>query len=644
VTVTAPYLELAPEPAADGEPDSADINVLDLVLDVVNRQARNLDAHIANSIISGEIERTIDGASTLTITVHDPDRALLRSGMFDFPYTVNVRLDRLQFRLCKVSKQDTDLTLTFEDLQVSELRAHRKPRKASRSAVTRAEFVLSLVREVRPPIKFICPELHVRQPLGITNARLRLNASTRARQRKPGLNQDVRALTIGGAPADKGQIANLERVLDVASSQMAPDKATLALVEACIVESSCRNLDHGDRDSLGILQVRQSTAQGMRIASRDVEACANAFLTRGFYGKGGAISLARKHPDWTAGEIAQACQGSAFPGRYDQVKGEAQKILAAYGGGLGGSGGFTEQVVDSNYTFRRGSTNGKPEDSWTCIQRLASEVQWHAFMSAGALYFISDPQLMKAKPRLVLHEYEDGVGAIDFDIDQGKVKSDVTVTCRASRWIAAPGAVVQIEDCGPADGRWLIHSIRRGLYDANATIMLKRPVAPLPEPVSLKTVPVTGKVSHSNPYKASLDKRTALVYQACLAMDSKRYPYVWGGGHYACGIADKGAGGSLVGFDCSGSTCAVLAAANLGFSSGGPVDVSGTIAAKWGQPGEGRTFTVWANSVHVFIIFNTPKGKQHFGTGDWGKGWGGAGFNPNMHPTAGFTPRHWPGL
>jgi len=544
------------------------------------------------------------------------------------------------FRLCKVSKQGDDLTCTFEDLQVAELRLHKSPRKASRSKVTRAEFALSLVREVRPAIPFICPELHTQQPLGITNAKLRLNASTRARKRKPGLNQDARALTIGGSPADKGQIANLQRVLDVANSQMAPEKATLALIEACIVESSCRNLNYGDRDSRGILQVRQSTAQGMRIANRDVEACSNAFLTRGFYGKGGAISLARKHPDWSAGEIAQACQGSAFPGRYDKVKAEATKILAAYGGGTG----FTQEVVDSAYQFRRGGASGQREDSWSCLQRLASEVKWHCFMSAGALYFISDTELMKAKPRLILHENEEGVGSIDFDIDQGKVKSEVTVSCRASRWIAAPGQVVEVEDCGPADGRWLIHKIHRGLYDADATITLGRAVKPLPEPVSLKTVPVTGKLSHSNPYKASVDKRSALVYQACLAMDRKRYPYVWGGGHYACGMADKGAGGTLTGFDCSGSTCAVLAAAHLGFYQGGPVDVSGTIAAKWGQPGEGRTFTVWANSVHVFIIFNTPKGRQHFGTGDWGKGWGGAGFNPNMHPTGGFTPRHWPGL
>jgi hypothetical protein len=34
---------------------------------------------------------------------------------------------------------------------------------------------------------------------------------------------------------------------------------------------------------------------------------------------------------------------------------------------------------------------------------------------------------------------------------------------------------------------------------------------------------------------------------------------------------------------------------------------------------------------------------EHFGTGHWGKSWGGAGFNPTLHPTSGFVARHWPG-
>jgi hypothetical protein len=46
----------------------------------------------------------------------------------------------------------------------------------------------------------------------------------------------------------------------------------------------------------------------------------------------------------------------------------------------------------------------------------------------------------------------------------------------------------------------------------------------------------------------------------------------------------------------------------------------------------------------VFIEFRnmTDANKtEHWGTGRWGKDWGGPGFNPNLHPHAGFSPRHW---
>jgi hypothetical protein len=59
--------------------------------------------------------------------------------------------------------------------------------------------------------------------------------------------------------------------------------------------------------------------------------------------------------------------------------------------------------------------------------------------------------------------------------------------------------------------------------------------------------------------------------------------------------------------------------------------------------GEGAYFTVWANPDHVFSEFyrngtHDLKHTIHFGTGNWGKGWGGPGINPNLHPHAGFTP------
>jgi hypothetical protein len=463
--------------ALSAQPSSViDLDVTSFVLDVVRGRVSAAAAHIENSITDGQIERTTDGASTLSVTVHDPRRALLKSGIFS--YAVDVRLDSMYFRLVQVQKQDVSIMLTFEDREVALLREHSGPRKASRSSMTRAEFALSLVREVHPTIPFYCPELHTRQP-------------------------------VAGA---------------------------------------------GD-------------------------------------------------------------------------KRKATKTLP--------------------YQFKRGGVAGQIETSWDALQRLAGEVNWRCFVSAGTLYFVSDEDLLKLAPRMTLSESTPGVTTIDFDIDNGKVKSEVTVLARAARWYAAPGDVVELQDVGPADGLWLVHDIRRSLYLADATILLKRPTNPLPEPASTSALSIS-TATRAGAAAKGITGVVASAYQAAQAINDKRYPYVWGGGHGAAGVPSGGISGGegggigLTGFDCSGSVCAVLAGGGLGFRPGGPVDTSGTLES-WGVAGPGQQLTVYCNAVHTFIVFNTANGLQHFGTGDWGKGWDGPGFNPNLHPTAGFTARHWPG-
>src|SRR5262245_26336287 len=101
-------------------PAQHDLDISTFLLDVTKRTRRTLDVQVAKSITEGELERTTDGASTLTVTVHDPKRVLLKSGMFS--YTIDVRLDKFYFRLVQVSKRDENLTLTFEDREVARMR------------------------------------------------------------------------------------------------------------------------------------------------------------------------------------------------------------------------------------------------------------------------------------------------------------------------------------------------------------------------------------------------------------------------------------------------------------------------------------------------------------------------------------------
>jgi hypothetical protein len=629
---------------------TSDVDVGAVMLQVAGKKLGRV--RVDQRLTDGRLERTMDGASTLTLTVDDTDRALITAGVFD--KQIDVQLLGEWWRLVQVSKSGDTLTLTFEDRAVSYLRKQTKPRKAARSKMTRAQFALSLVREVKAGggIKFVCPDLTAKQPIAKSSQK-----PTPASKAAPAGGQGISSaagLTCKHAPASAEQRKNAERVLDVAASLNAGPRASLALLQACTQESGLKNLSYGMGGSTGILQVLASTGQGMGIDPRDVEACANVFLTRGFYadpqmGAGGAISKAGKYPSATTGRVAQAVQGSGHPTLYDQWQAEAQKWLAAYGGVTGGGSGSFDTTTTVPYQFQRGGTDGTVEDSWTCLQRLASEVGWRCFIVEGACYFVSETTLATAKPRATLSELTLGVDTIDFDVDNGKATSEATVTARIVRLGFPPGSVVVLDDVGPANGRWLVHTVARGVFDAQGTITLKRVTEPLPEPAASTTTTSTGSSQLGFGGAAGLGTATPDVdraYQAAKAIDAKRYPYVWGGGHAHCGTPDRGTGRDPgIGFDCSGSTCAVLATAGMGYTLGGPADVSGTIAARWGAAGEGQYLTVWANAIHVWMEFKTSAGDQHFGTGDWGSdtGTGGPAFQARMHTKDGFTPRHWPG-
>ncbi len=108
---------------------------------------------------------------------------------------------------------------------------------------------------------------------------------------------------------------------ETAKSMGADAKVMLALFEAGIVESGFRNLNYGDRDSVGYLQQRPS--QGWP-NPMDVPTATRSFVTRAMHNE----------PMYaTSGQLAQSVQISAFPARYDAVQSEASTLLTHVAGG-----------------------------------------------------------------------------------------------------------------------------------------------------------------------------------------------------------------------------------------------------------------------------------------------------------------------
>ena len=141
----------------------------DLDLDKLNVYLRSQVLFDTTSrVLDIQVNRTIDGASTVDLTCDDYDRSLLRSGALNT--RLDIEIDGLWFRLVKVSRSagEDQLTLTFEQREIALLRTYPRPgvkhnglKWASRDKTTRAEFILNLIREVREfKIPVVIPELH----------------------------------------------------------------------------------------------------------------------------------------------------------------------------------------------------------------------------------------------------------------------------------------------------------------------------------------------------------------------------------------------------------------------------------------------------------------------------------------------------
>jgi hypothetical protein len=457
------------------------------------------------AIIDGRITRTIEGASTVELTVNDRYGYLRKSGRLG--NAVDIKLDGLWFRLVKVVKSGNNLTMTFESREVAILRTYNKFRASAWGQLTRTRFAQILVREVKEfHIPFICPELHRNK----TDKSLQQKHEDRSsgfgdwhsalkRMRERGT-----PIVIKGVAPVREQLRNIDQVLDVGYERLEPNrtrdpdhsgrmrrKIMVCAIMTIIQESTCYNHPSGDRDSVGLFQQRPSWGS-FKDRMNPRKAAGK------FYDEALKVDAANPHLDY--GALCQAVQRSAFPHAYSQWRVDAERIVTAYGmaghdwssskdtANANNMGDWETASGTDQYQFMRGrprsreDPNGTKEDSWTCLNRLADEVNWRCFEVSGKVYFISEPRLFKSASRAHLSQNSEGVDWIDFDYDVGKKNASVTITGRIDRWAAPPGTVITIQESGVINGRWLVSEITRNIYSPTATISLKKPRPKLPEP------------------------------------------------------------------------------------------------------------------------------------------------------------------
>lgn len=125
-----------------------------MIIDTFVLKSTTMASEVRDAIIAGRIELTATGSSTLTLTLHDDKRVLLRSGIFKERITAT--LAELPYELVQVRKNGPELAVTFEDAAVAKLRRRTKPRKVAPGKMNHVEFARLLVSE-EPSVKFKAP-------------------------------------------------------------------------------------------------------------------------------------------------------------------------------------------------------------------------------------------------------------------------------------------------------------------------------------------------------------------------------------------------------------------------------------------------------------------------------------------------------
>jgi hypothetical protein len=117
------------------------------------------------------------------------------------------------------------------------------------------------------------------------------------------------------------QVTNARTIAQVARDRGLPDRAVVIALATAQQESRLRNLDYGDRDSLGLFQQRPSQGWGTEAQVQDPVYSAGKFYD-------GLVRV----PNWETGrltEVSQSVQLSGFPEAYAQWEGMAVELTAA---------------------------------------------------------------------------------------------------------------------------------------------------------------------------------------------------------------------------------------------------------------------------------------------------------------------------
>jgi cell wall-associated NlpC family hydrolase len=196
-------------------------------------------------------------------------------------------------------------------------------------------------------------------------------------------------------------------------------------------------------------------------------------------------------------------------------------------------------------TLSRGTTDNPLEDSWTCLQRLATEVGFVCFECLGIVYFGDYGWLATQPATMTPVEGQNGIDEINGTYDTGLPDGQLSITATAGNWVANIGDCIAIENMGPFDGNWIVSELERDdIEEPDITITCMQPQPSLPEPKTGGATAAVGAGDATN-YASQQSTGGSAAAQAALAFCQKQV------GHpYSSDPPDYGVGPAA--YDCSG--------------------------------------------------------------------------------------------
>ena len=185
------------------------------------------------------------------------------------------------------------------------------------------------------------------------------------------------SMVVAGVSLDVEQLTDARTIRDVGLALAIPTRGQIVAIATAMTESTLRNLNYGDRDSIGLFQQRPSAGWGTKAQIMDP-----VYASTKFYQ---ALEKVNGWETMTVAQAAQAVQRSAFPDRYAAWEALGTALITMMAGTTGSCATLTSDTtlpgdvagaLPPGYTLPAGTPVAVVTAITWALRQLGTPYQW----------------------------------------------------------------------------------------------------------------------------------------------------------------------------------------------------------------------------------------------------------------------------